>query len=76
MGAGKRNRYSFYDSWKADENAFIESFNGKMRNRCLNENWFKNIEEAQRLEDWRNFYNSDRPHSFLGGLPRNLRHSA
>ncbi|MBW9231964.1 integrase core domain-containing protein [Leptospira santarosai] len=41
-----------------------------MRNRCLNENWFKNIEEAQRLEDWRNFYNSERPHSFLGGLPR------
>ncbi|EMN00648.1 integrase core domain protein, partial [Leptospira noguchii str. 2007001578] len=35
------------------ENAFIESFNGKMRNECLNENWFKNIEEARRLvEDW------------------------
>ncbi|MDI7223740.1 integrase core domain-containing protein [Leptospira santarosai] len=53
---------------KPTENAFIESFNGKMRNRCLNENWFKNIEEARRLvEDWRNFYNSERPHSSLGG---------
>nr|WP_254055631.1 integrase core domain-containing protein [Leptospira mayottensis] len=47
----------------------MESFNGKMRNECLNENWFKNIEEAQRLvEDWRNFYNSERPHSSLRGL--------
>ncbi|WP_413462954.1 IS3 family transposase [Leptospira noguchii] len=53
---------------KPTENAFIESFNGKMRNECLNENWFKNIEEARRLvEDWRNFYNSERPHSSLGG---------
>nr|WP_016754431.1 integrase core domain-containing protein [Leptospira santarosai] len=59
---------------KPTENACIESFNGKMRNRCLNENWFKNIEEARRLvEDWRNFYNSERPHSFLGDeLPKNI----
>ncbi|MFB5754236.1 integrase core domain-containing protein [Leptospira kirschneri] len=54
---------------KPTENAFIESFNGKMRNECLNENWFKNIEEARCLvEVWRNFYNSVRPHSSLGGL--------
>nr|WP_232397964.1 integrase core domain-containing protein [Leptospira kirschneri] len=54
---------------KPTENAFIESFNGKMRNECLNENWFKNIEEARCLvEVWRNFYNSARPHSSLGGL--------
>ncbi|WP_420890120.1 IS3 family transposase [Leptospira mayottensis] len=59
----------FITPGKPTENAFIESFNGKMRNECLNENWFKNIEEAQRLvEDWRNFYNSERPHSSLGGL--------
>ncbi|WP_155118343.1 integrase core domain-containing protein, partial [Leptospira santarosai] len=45
------------------------SFNGKMRNECLNENWFKNIEEAQHIvEDWKNFYNSERPHSSLGGI--------
>ncbi|WP_155119511.1 integrase core domain-containing protein, partial [Leptospira santarosai] len=45
----------------------------------LNENWFKNIEEARRLvEDWRNFYNSERPHSSLGGLTpqEHLRRSA
>ncbi|WP_426580241.1 IS3 family transposase [Leptospira interrogans] len=54
---------------KPTENAFIESFNGKMRNECLNENWFKNIEEARCLvEVWRNFYNSVRSHSSLGGL--------
>ncbi|UVA65691.1 transposase [Leptospira borgpetersenii] len=54
---------------KPTENAFIESFNGKMRNECLNENWFKNIEKARCLvEVWRNFYNSERPHSSLGGL--------
>ncbi|EKN88255.1 integrase core domain protein [Leptospira interrogans str. 2003000735] len=40
-----------------------------MRNECLNENWFKDIEEAKRLiEDWRIFYNSERPHSSFGGL--------
>ncbi|EMF89066.1 putative insertion element IS407 [Leptospira santarosai str. ST188] len=59
----------FITPGKPTENAFIESFNGKMRNECLNENWFKDIEEAKRLiEDWRNFYNSERPHSSLGGL--------
>nr|WP_232420895.1 integrase core domain-containing protein [Leptospira interrogans] len=48
---------------------FIESFNGKMRNECLNGNWFKDIEKTKRLiEEWRFFYNSERPHSSLGGL--------
>ncbi|OLY62047.1 transposase [Leptospira santarosai serovar Guaricura] len=38
-----------------------------MRNECLNENRFKNIEEAQYIvEYWRNFYNSERLHSSLG----------
>ncbi|ASV12047.1 hypothetical protein B2G51_10365 [Leptospira santarosai] len=59
----------FITPGKPTENAFIESFNGKMRNECLNENWFKNIEEARRLiEDWRSFYNAVRPHSSLGSL--------
>ncbi|WP_369750421.1 IS3 family transposase, partial [Leptospira sp. Fiocruz LV4135] len=61
---GKGIDIHFTTPGKPTENAFIESFNGKMRNECLNENWFKNIEEARRLvEDWRNFYNSERPHS-------------
>ncbi|WP_036075688.1 integrase core domain-containing protein, partial [Leptospira weilii] len=59
----------FITPGKPTEDAFIESFNGKMRNECLNENWFKDIEEARRLiEEWRIFYNSERPHSSLGGL--------
>ncbi|WP_411431089.1 IS3 family transposase [Leptospira santarosai] len=76
---GKGIDIHFTTPGKPTENAFIESFNGKMRNRCLNENWFKNIEEARRLvEDWRNFYNSERPHSSLGGLTpqEHLRRSA
>ncbi|EMM75476.1 integrase core domain protein [Leptospira santarosai str. 2000030832] len=45
-----------------------------MRNECLNENWFKNIEEVQYLiEDWRSFCNSERPYSSLGdSLRRNI----
>ncbi|EMP03933.1 putative insertion element IS407 [Leptospira santarosai str. HAI1380] len=76
---GKGIDIHFTTPGKPIENAFIESFNGKMRNECLNENWFKNIEEARRLvEDWRNFYNSERPHSSLGGLTpqEHLRRSA
>ncbi|MCL8268730.1 IS3 family transposase [Leptospira weilii] len=65
----KRVDIHFITPGKPTENAFIESFNGKMRNECLNENWFKDIEEARRLiEEWRIFYNSERPHSSLGGL--------
>lgn len=65
----KRVDIHFITPGKPTENAFIESVNGKMRNECLNENWFKDIEEARRLiEEWRIFYNSERPHSSLGGL--------
>ncbi|MEZ4364721.1 MAG: IS3 family transposase [Kofleriaceae bacterium] len=51
------------------ENAFIESFNGSFRNECLNANWFDSLDHARELiEAWRLDYNSDRPHSSLGGL--------
>jgi len=49
------------------ENAFIESFNGRFRDECLNEHWFRSLEEAQQvIEDWRLDYNDVRPHSALG----------
>ena len=49
------------------ENAFIESFNGRLRDECLNGNLFFSIEDARRkLEDWRVDYNTVRPHSSLG----------
>jgi putative transposase len=55
---------------KPIENAYIESFNGKFRDECLNEHWFQSVAEAQQLiELWRHDYNEVRPHSALGNVP-------
>jgi putative transposase len=55
---------------KPTDNAYIESFNGKFRDECLNESWFTSLEEAKRtIEGWRVDYNENRPHSALGGIP-------
>jgi putative transposase len=52
---------------KPTQNAFIESFNGKFRDECLNENDFATLTEARSIiEAWRLDYNSHRPHSALG----------
>ena len=57
---------------KPTQNAFIESFNGKFREDCLNEHWFYNLEEARMtIEDWRVEYNDFRPHSSLEDLTPN-----
>ena len=54
---------------KPTDNAFIESFNGKLRSECLNENWFLSLSDAQaKLTAWRRDYNESRPHSALGNL--------
>jgi putative transposase len=51
---------------KPTENGFTESLNGKLRDECLNEHWFKSVAEARViLEDWRRDYNNVRPHSSL-----------
>lgn len=51
------------------ENAYIESFNGKFRDECLNEHWFSTLDDARRtIEEWRRDYNEERPHSSLGDL--------
>jgi putative transposase len=53
---------------KPIENAFVESFNGKFRDECLNEHWFASVAEARALiEAWRIDYNTVRPHSALRG---------
>jgi putative transposase len=58
---------------KPMQNAYIESFNGRFREECLNEHWFLNIHEARLLiEDWRNRYNQIRPHSSIGRIPPDL----
>jgi putative transposase len=51
---------------KPTQNSFIESFNGRFRDECLNANWFENLADAQRkIEAWRVDYNQHRPHSSL-----------
>jgi putative transposase len=53
---------------KPIENAYIESFNGKFRDECLNEHWFVSLADAKTaIEAWRVDYNTVRPHSSLAG---------
>ena len=60
-------RLHFIDLGKPTQNAFIESFNGKFRDECLNENQFTTLIEARRtIEEWRTDYNLYRPHASLG----------
>jgi putative transposase len=55
---------------KPMQNAFVESFNGRMRDECLNESVFTTLGEARRIiEAWRIDYNTVRPHGRLGRLP-------
>jgi putative transposase len=59
----------FIEPGKPTQNAFIESFNGKFRDECLNQNWFVNLKDAREMiEAWRVDYNTVRPHSSLGYL--------
>ena len=54
---------------KPTENGFIESFNSKLRDECLNANQFLSIDDARsKIEAWRTDYNHHRPHSTLGQL--------
>ena len=56
----------FIQPGKPTQNAYVESFNGKFRDECLNENWFASIHEARKIiEVWRRHYNTVRPHSAL-----------
>ena len=51
------------------DNPFIEAFNSRVRQECLNQHWFFSVEEARTtLEDWRQDYNTVRPHTALGNL--------
>lgn len=55
-------------SWpgKPTDSATVESFNGRLRQECLNENWFLSLQDAEhKIEAWRMFYNQIRPHSAL-----------
>jgi putative transposase len=51
---------------KPTDNAMVESFNGRLRQECLNEHWFMSLQDARhKIEAWRSFYNEERPHSAL-----------
>lgn len=60
---------AFIRPGKPIENAFVESFNGKFRDECLNLHWFTSLADARhRIERWRGEYNHVRPHSSLDDL--------
>lgn len=62
-------RLRFIQPGKPVQNAYVESFNGKLRDECLNENVFTDVHDARnKIETWRKDYNSTRPHSSLNNL--------
>jgi putative transposase len=55
---------------KPTDNAFIEAFNGRFRAECLNAHWFLSLADArEKMEDWRRYYNEERPHGAIGNKP-------
>ena len=69
-------RLNFIEPGKPTQNAFTESFNGRFRDECLNENWFLDLEDAREIiEAWRIDYNSRWRHSALGyATPKEFAH--
>ena len=52
---------------KPTENAYVESFHGRLHDECLNTSWFWNLFDARRkITAWQQDYNLERPHSSLG----------
>lgn len=52
------------------QNGYIESFNGKFRDECLNDHWFQTLPQARAaISVWRQDYNEVRPHSSIGRMP-------
>jgi putative transposase len=59
-------RLEFIQPGKPVQNAYVETFNGRLRDECLNANWFTSLNDARRkIEEWRQDYNQQRPHSSL-----------
>ena len=68
--AMQRIAWHYIEPGKPIQNAFVESFNGRLRDECLNECWFESLADARvKIEAWRIDYNTVRPHSRLGNLP-------
>jgi len=79
--AGRGVRLRFIDPGKPVQNAFVESFNGRLRDECLNEHWFTSLWDAiwdarHKIEAWRLEYNCGRPHTSFGNqTPAEFRES-
>ena len=59
-------KLNFIQPGKPTQNAFVESFNARLRDGCLNQHWFKDLAEARQIiRDWKHHYNHERPHSSL-----------
>lgn len=66
--AHERIKIDFIQPGKPQQNAFVELFNGKFREQCLNENIFFSLEHAYEvINEWREIYNEFRPHRSLKG---------
>jgi putative transposase len=62
-------KLEFIQPGKPVQNCFVESFNGRFRDECLNENWFVTLGDARRIiTAWKGLYNELREHGSLGGL--------
>ena len=62
-------KLQFIRPGKPVDNCYMESFNGKFRDECLNENWFMSLDQSRNIvEDWRVDYNQTLLHSSLGDL--------
>ena len=60
-------KLNFIQPGKPTQNAFVESFNGRFRDGCLNQHWFKSLDDAKQIiGNWQQHYNHERPHSSLG----------
>ena len=70
-------RLHFIQPGRPVQNAFVESFNGRFREECLDQHWFLDLADARRIiEAWRIDYNTRRPHGSLhGATPEEFAHS-
>ncbi len=64
------SKLHFIQPGKPTQNAFVESFNGKFREYCLDMHWFASLADARStIDDWRSHFNHVRPHRSLGKIP-------
>ncbi len=68
--AARKVTLDFIEPGKPSQNGYLESFNGKFRDECLNAHWFLTLAQARQIIiEWKEDYNTQRPHSALQQLP-------